>query len=234
MAGRCSVCRTSPRPIARRGLGPDNEKPAHSEPVKPFFIDKTEVTNAQYAEYVRAGYPAPTNDEGEKPYWKPWVGDKPPAGQEDWPVRNVSQEGALAYATWLSSRDHVRYRLPTEQEWEYVARNGSLRNLFPWGNDWKSGYANNDSKVPKPVGSYKDGATSTGVLDMIGNVWEWTSTNAAYYPGSQARTTSEAEKQVVIRGGSYQSKKEITATLRLWVDPVKHPTIGFRLVRDVP
>jgi formylglycine-generating enzyme required for sulfatase activity len=65
-----------------RDDGPVEERPAHSEPVKTFDIDKTEVTNAEYAEFVQAGYPAPTNDEGEKPYWKPWVDDKPPAGQE--------------------------------------------------------------------------------------------------------------------------------------------------------
>ena len=221
-----------------RDDGPDNEKPAHSETVKPFYIDKTEVTNSQYAEYVQATkYPAPSNDEGEKPYWKPWEGDKPPAGQESWPVRNVSANEALAYAAWLSSRDHVKYRLPTEQEWEYVARNGGSTRLFPWGNDWKNGYANIDSDLPKSVGSYKEGATRTGVLDMIGNVWEWTSSKATYYPGSQI-TNSGAEKQVVIRGGSYQSKargeKAITATWRLWVDRNKHPTIGFRLVRDAP
>ncbi|MFS8087416.1 MAG: formylglycine-generating enzyme family protein, partial [Acidobacteriota bacterium] len=73
----------------------------------------------------------------------------------------------------------------------------------------------------------------------IGNVWEWTSSKAVYYPGSSQTTTSDMQKQVVMRGGSYQSKaagdKAITATWRNWVSPTdKHPTIGFRLVREAP
>ena len=220
-----------------RDDGPDNEKPAHSESVKPFYIDKTEVTNAQYAEFVKAvGYPAPTNDEGEKPYWKAWDHDKPPEGQEDWPVRNVSLKEAVAYATWLSHRDGVEYRLPTEQEWEYVARNGGSTKLYPWGNEWKDGYANIDSTSVSPVGSFKQGATSAGVLDMIGNVWEWTSSRASLYPGSLLKIP---DVQVeggwpVARGGSYQtSANRVSGTLRDWFPKIlKHPTIGFRLARS--
>ncbi|MFS8086783.1 MAG: formylglycine-generating enzyme family protein, partial [Acidobacteriota bacterium] len=143
-----------------RDGGPAEEGPAHSETVKPFYIDKTEVTNAQYAEFIKATkYPAPSNEEGEKPYWKPWVGDKPPPGQEQWPVRNVSETEAAAYANWLSNRDGRTYRLPTETEWEYVARNAGSTKLYPWGDEWKSGYANIDSSLPKPVGAYTQGAT---------------------------------------------------------------------------
>jgi formylglycine-generating enzyme required for sulfatase activity len=221
-----------------RDDGPDNERPAHSEPVKPFDIDKTEVTNAQYAEFVQAtAYPAPVNDQGEKPYWSPWVGDKPPAGQEQWPVRNVSAVDAETYARWLSKRDGKKYRLPTEKEWEYVARNGGSTQLYPWGNEWKNGYANIDSSLPKPVGSFKEGATTTGVFDMIGNVQEWTSSNASFY--DQKKIPAGEQGQRVIRGGSYRDKAvgdgAVTATTRSWVDKTtKHPLLGFRLVREAP
>ena len=221
-----------------RDDGPDNERPAHSEPVKPFYIDMTEVTNAQYAEFVQAtAYPAPANEQGEKPYWTPWAGDKAPAGQEQWPVRNVSAVDAETYAGWLSKRDSKKYRLPTEKEWEYAARNGGSTRLYPWGNDWKSGYANIDSSLTKPVGSFKPGATSTGVFDMIGNVQEWTSSNASFY--DQKKIPADEEGQRVIRGGSYRDKAagdgSITATSRSWVDKTtRHPTLGFRLVRDAP
>lgn len=220
-----------------RNDGPDEEKPAHTVNVNSFYIDKTEVTNAQYAEFVQTtGYQAPSSEEEQN--WTPWVGDKPPAGQEQWPVSNVSAAEAKAYAKWLSNRDGVKYRLPTEEEWEYVARDGSSAKLYPWGDQWVDGYANIGSSLPKPVGSYKQGATSTGVLDLIGNVWEWTSSKAAYYPGSSSRADKNSQSMVV-RGGSYQSKargaEAITATSRYFVEPSdKHPLIGFRLVREAP
>jgi formylglycine-generating enzyme required for sulfatase activity/serine/threonine protein kinase len=219
-----------------RNDGPAQENPMHTVTVKPFYIDKTEVTNAQYAEFVQAmGYPAPPGKEA--PYWKPWVGDKPPAGQEQWPVRNVSVADAETYAGWLSKRDGVTYRLPTEEEWEYVARDGSSSKLYPWGNQWVDGNGNLGSSLPKPVGSYKHGATSTGVLDLIGNVWEWTSSKASYYPGKNENIPREEQGQAVKRGGSYQStvRDGITATYRDWLPEThKHPTIGFRLVRESP
>jgi formylglycine-generating enzyme required for sulfatase activity len=230
-----------------RNGGPDNEAPAHAVTVKPFYIDKTEVTNAQYAECVQAsvcpvpsnedfmrasGQPAPSDQ--KTAYWEPWVGDKPPAGQEQWPVRNVSAADAEAYARWLSKRDGVKYRLPTEAEWEYVARDGASAKLYPWGNQWVNGDANIESDLPKPVGSYKQGATSTGVFDLIGNVWEWTSSKASFYDKKEIPQAEQG--QVVKRGGSYKSKHdEITATHRDWLpETIRNPTIGFRLVRESP
>jgi formylglycine-generating enzyme required for sulfatase activity len=221
-----------------RDDGPAAESPAHAVTVKTFLIDKTEVTNAQYAEFLQAtGYPPPSGK--ERPDWKPWVGDKPPAGQEQWPVRNVSASDAETYAKWLSKRDGVTYRLPTEAEWEYAARNGSSANLYPWGNKWTDGYANIDSELPKPVGSYQQGATSAGVLDMIGNVWEWTSTKASYYPGNTTKVPSDKQEFMVHRGGSYleraSDKDRTTATFRDWhARTFTNPAIGFRLVREIP
>jgi formylglycine-generating enzyme required for sulfatase activity len=218
-----------------RNDGTAEETPAHTVTLKPFYIDKTEVTNAQYAECVQAtGCSAPSGE--KETWWQPWDGDKPPAGQEQWPVRNVSVADAETYARWLSKRDGVTYRLPREDEWENAARDGASAKLYPWGNQWINGYANIDSSLPKPVGSYKQGATGSGVLDLIGNVWEWTLSKASYYPGNGKKVPLDEQGFTVVRGGSYQSKAgdNITATFRAWPKLQKHPTIGFRLVRESP
>ena len=105
-----------------------------------------------------------------------WVGGAPPPGQENWPVRNVSQHDAEHFAEWLSRRDGVQYRLPTEAEWEYAARAGGKYRLYPWGDRWVDGGANVESDSPRDAGSRRDGADDSAPADMIGNVWEWTST----------------------------------------------------------
>ncbi|HSQ19129.1 MAG TPA: SUMF1/EgtB/PvdO family nonheme iron enzyme, partial [Blastocatellia bacterium] len=201
--------------------------PAHQVPVKSFWMDKTEVTNAEYAEFVSATkYAAPS-------YWR---NGKPPGGQERWPVTNVSLADAQAFAAWRGKRDGQSYRLPTEEEWEYAARNGPQATVYPWGNEWQDDRANVDANSLRPVGSYPLGASRSGVLDLIGNVWEWTSTSAAPYPGNTVLTI--AKGQMIIRGGAYVENSRgpdaITATRRSWVPPTdKEAAIGFRLVRDV-
>jgi gamma-glutamyl hercynylcysteine S-oxide synthase len=207
-----------------------NQWPAHEVgPVKDFYMDRTEVTNAEYASFVKqTNHPAPS-------YWK---GSKPPDGQEQWPVTNVSVDDANAFAQWRSKRDKVSYRLPTEEEWEYTARNGSNPNLYPWGDQWLDDRANVDTNSPRPVGSFPEGKTPGGIVDLIGNVWEWTSTRAALYPGN-SMLRSPQPGMVVIRGGSYleppRGPEAITATRRSFVAAsAKDATIGFRLVRNGP
>jgi formylglycine-generating enzyme required for sulfatase activity len=93
-------------------------------------------------------------------------------------VTNVSYDDAVAFAEWRSKRDGVTYRLPTEEEWEYAARNGDKDNLYPWGNTWQDGTRGDaETGVGKeqPVGTYQQGANRWGVQDLMGNVWEWTS-----------------------------------------------------------
>ncbi len=128
-----------------------------------FYLDKYEVTNAEYAEFIKdTGKPAPAIDPAVKEsYWEPWNGNNPPSGRERWPVTNVSPKDVEAFAAWLSKRDGVSYRLPTEEEWEFAARNGSKNSLFPWGNSWEEGRANiNEKKSPADVGSFPQGATA--------------------------------------------------------------------------
>jgi formylglycine-generating enzyme required for sulfatase activity len=205
-----------------------NQYPAHAVKVDPFYMDKTEVTNAEYAAFVReANYAAP-------PYW---ANNQPPAGQEQWPVTNVSLADAQAFAAWRSKRDSVVYRLPTEEEWEFAARDGANAYLYPWGDVWRDGWANVEAEGPQPVGSYAQGASAWGVVDLIGNAWEWTASKNSIYPGNKSAQLEDKERDSIItRGGAYSSKatgaEAITATRRI-VTPAstKHPALGFRLVR---
>jgi formylglycine-generating enzyme required for sulfatase activity/serine/threonine protein kinase len=212
-----------------RGDGTLPEGPAHLVVIKSFAMDKTEVTNAEYAEFVHEkNHPAPSH----------WAGDKPAAGSEMLPVVNVSYSDAVEFAKWRSKRDGAAYRLPTEEEWEYAARGGDQGNLYPWGNTWEEGGAGvRDPRVivPKPVGSYPKDKTRWGLLDMEGNVYEWTSSKASYYPGNTQQVKPETKNWVIIRGASFSTDSELKLplTFRNWYDPkLKNNLVGFRLVRQ--
>jgi serine/threonine-protein kinase len=214
-----------------RNNGTPPESPAHAVTVAPFAMDKTEVTNAEYASFVNETKHAPPDD---------WVGGKPPDGQEHWPVASVSFEDAKGFAAWRSQRDGVQYRLPTEEEWEYAARGGDQGNLYPWGNNWIAGQAvtrEDGFTTAQPVDSVTGDKTRWGVLDMFGNVREWTSSKASFYKGSQYDVPNESRDFIVVRGGSYVSAHNdkqipVSCTYRDWFAPAtKHPTLGFRLVR---
>jgi serine/threonine-protein kinase len=216
----------------------EEQKGQHTVTVPSFYLDKYEVTNAEYAEFIKdTGQRAPAIDPAIKgSYWQPWNGNNPPSGRERWPVANVSPQDVEAFAAWLSKRDGVVYRLPTEEEWEFAARNGPKNSLFPWGNSWEEGSANiNKRESPVDVGSFPQGATQQGVQDMIGNVWEWTSSKPRFYDNS--RVLSSVKNARVQRGGSFFEKINsdfYNATDRSWFgdENFKFPTIGFRLARD--
>jgi serine/threonine-protein kinase len=212
-----------------RKSGPPQETPAHAVTVLPFSMDRTEVSNTEYADFVReTNHAAPTH----------WIGNKPPFGQELWPVVNVSFDDATAFAAWRSKRDGVSYRLPTEEEWEYAARNGEQSDLYPWGSDWKDKAAVLKDATPAAVGSRAEGKNKWGVFDLIGNVWEWTSSKASVYPGNPAKVPATIEDWVTIRGGCYvsdpaKSDAPVSSCLREFVPPsTKTTLLGFRLVRS--
>lgn len=213
-----------------RNDGTPQERPQHAVAVQTFLMDRAEVTNEEYAEFVRdRNYLAPSH----------WLRGKPLPLQERWPVVNVSALDAEAFAGWRSIRDGVTYRLPTEEEWEYAARSGGLYKLYPWGDRWEEGRAVVKEADAKPVGSLSEGTNRWGVVDLIGNVWEWTSSRASLYEGNSAGQIPPATKEwVVARGGSYSSDPTnrqipISATYRDWYEPtLRHPSFGFRLVRS--
>lgn len=188
-----------------RDDGEESERPAHTMTVKPFYIDLTEVTNEQYQKFIdEKGYPAPPS----------WQGNRFPAGSEKLPVTDVSWEDANAYAQWAGKR------LPTEEEWEFAARGSDDRKIFPWGEDWRDNAANvmadeKDQKQLVAVGQFSAGASIFGVLDLIGNAWEWTASDYQAYPGGKVEALPGFSNLKVIRGGSFQSlAKKTTATLR--------------------
>jgi serine/threonine-protein kinase len=203
-----------------RESGDVYEGPPHDVTVKPYFLDKTEVTNKQYAEFVQAtGYSPPSD----------WVNGTFQVGTGDLPVVNVEWKDARAYAEW------AKKRLPTEAEWEYAAR-GTDGRLYPWGNDWVPGNAytkESGLKTLQPVGSSPNGASPFGILDMAGNVWEWCEDNFAPYPGSTAEPKDLTFK--IIRGGSLgDDKTKAMATYRNWVPPERrYEALGFRCARSI-
>jgi len=212
-----------------RKAGPPQEIPQHAVTVQPFLMDRTEVSNSEYADFVReTNHVAPNH----------WAGPKPPFGQELWPVVNVTYDDASAFAAWRSKRDGVTYRLPTEEEWEYAARNGERGDLYPWGPEWKDKAAILKDATPSAVGSRPEGRNKWGVFDLIGNVWEWTASKASVYPGNRAKVPTAMQDWVTIRGGCYvsdpaNSDAPVSSCLREFVPPsTKTTLLGFRLVRN--
>ena len=212
-----------------RTNGPPQETPAHPVAVQSFQMDRTEVSNAEYADFVKdTNHPPPSH----------WGGPRPQFGQELWPVVNVSFIDATAFAAWRSKRDGVTYRLPTEEEWEYAARNGERADLYPWGPDWKDNAAVLKEATPAPVGSRAEGRNRWGVADLIGNVWEWTASKTSLYPGNTAKFPDSIKDWIAIRGGCYVSDPSkadapVTACMRDFVPATTRNTLlGFRLVRS--
>ncbi len=214
--------------VMGRNAGRENERPEHPVDVKAFKMDKTEVTNAEYFAFVsETSYrPVPTD----------WVNDKPIGGLNQMPVRFVNIEDVNAFIKWRTKRDGVTYRLPTEEEWEYAARNGSKKNLYPWGDTFqvKCAVVDKESTEPERVGTASC-PDDWGVMDLIGNVYEWTGTKASLYPGSKGTMLPDKEPRNMIRGGAAFTKSAgefgITSTFRQDVKASKRDhELGFRLV----
>jgi serine/threonine protein kinase/formylglycine-generating enzyme required for sulfatase activity len=207
--------------------GKDEEKPEHQVTVNSFLMDKTEVTNEEYYAFVsEAGYKQLPSD---------WENGRPLGGQEKLPVRFVNIDDVNAFIAWRSKRDVVTYRLPTEEEWEYAARNGSKANLYPWGDKYDPKCAVLEEKGNKPaeVGT-KSCPDDFGVKDLIGNVYEWTSSPPSVYPGANGKVKELDEPYLMIRGGSFYTKsKVITSTFRFQVPSrTRDRELGFRLIRS--
>ena len=229
----------------------ENEKPVHTVHLDDFYIDKYEVTNADYKKFVEANpifskthFPDDFHDGN---YLAHWTADTYPTGKELHPVRYVSWYAALAYARWVGKR------LPTEAEWEKAARGGLPGVKYPWGNTATPSAANyaGASGSTRAIGNYPP--NRYGLHDMAGNVQEWCldAYDAAFYEASPrehpiagAGTISEVLAAYftdvtsgrVLRGGSWQSGVE---TLRVAARPgqlspkAALPEVGFRCVRPV-
>lgn len=216
-----------------RNDGGDLEKPEHQETVGGFSMDKTEVTNAEFYSFMTAENYKPAKADK---FLAHWVNDKPIAGEEDMPVRFVNVDDIKEFAAWRSKRDDATYRLPTEQEWEYAARNGTKKNLYPWGDKFENRCAVVDKGSSDPMKVASASCPNTwGVQDLIGNVIEWTSSTAWLYPGSSGELQPTKETIYMVRGGSALHKSAgrdaITSTFRTYSPAeTRHAALGFRLV----
>ncbi|MGW6158313.1 ergothioneine biosynthesis protein EgtB [Streptomyces sp. NPDC055144] len=238
----------------------DNERPAHARLVPPFHIDTAPVTNGAYLAFMDdGGYDdsrwwtpegwALVRDNGLRSplFWRREAGQwlrrrfgvtevVPP----DEPVVHVSWYEADAYARWAGRR------LPSEAEWEKAARfdPASGRSMrYPWGDaDPTPERANLGQRHlrPAPAGSYPSGESPLGVRQLIGDVWEWTSSDFLPYPGFAAfpyREYSEVffgPDHKVLRGGSFAvDAVACRGTFRNWDYPVRRQIFaGFRTARD--
>ena len=162
-----------------------------------------------------------------------WDGASPKPGEERLPVANVSYEDARQFAAWRSKRDGVTYRLPTEEEWEFAARGGDSTRTYPWGAEWVQGYANLGGAGTAPVGSFPLGHTPQGLEDMIGNVWEWTASEASMYKGNDRTALAPEDRgKMVARGGSLQEparRRRARHRHRAPLAPAQLPRPGARL-----
>jgi formylglycine-generating enzyme required for sulfatase activity len=205
------------------GTGYDNERPAHAVSVAAFWLDRSEVTNAQFARFVAATDYRP---QGEWP--------RETAGKDRHPAVHVTWRDAVAYCTWAGKR------LPTEAEWEYAA-SGPDDWAYPWGDTWDDSLAhfagNRGNETTAPVGSYPKGASPFGVLDLAGNVWEWTSSLYQPYPyrATDGREDLTTLGPRVSRGGSWiDPERYLRVASRIWLGPgARNEYQGFRCAESV-
>ena len=206
-----------------------DEQPRHELTLPAFDIGRYPVTNAEYAEFVRAtGREAPDH----------WRGRNAPEELADHPVVNVTWHDALAYVDWLRERSGRSYRLPSEAEWEKAAR-GSDGRLWPWGDDWDPAAANCRPAGPgrtTPVGQYSPAGDSLcGAADMAGNVWEWCHSLYQPYPYREddGRENPESGSARVLRGGSYGSDPGLVRCACRFIGTPDYGSayVGFRVAR---
>jgi serine/threonine-protein kinase len=213
-----------------------NERPRHSVYLKAFYIDKYEVTNARYKEFVDAtGHPVPF----VKTFWAEpfnWRNRTYPPGKGDYPVVLVNWHDADAYAKWAGKR------LPMEAEWEKAAR-GTDARVWPWGKEWDVSKCNIKESFlgsTQPVYLFAEGKSPYGAYNMAGNITEWTADwySEDYY-GRAPKTNPSGPlsgKAKVARGGAWDSNINLyarTAYRHYFQPDTRSASIGFRCVKDV-
>lgn len=210
--------------------GVGDETPRHRREVPAFYIDLYEVTNADYAAFVKATGHRPPSLPVEAEGQVDWLNGAVVDGREQFPVTGVDWQDAAAYAAWAGKR------LPTEAEWEKAARGGDGRT-YPWGNAWDETRCNFITDGPTEVGSFPEGRSPYGCFDMAGNVWEWTATAYLRYPGNKQRDNANYGQQYrVVRGGSWNDhcRYGVRCYARGYGDPQNRlPALGFRCAMSV-
>ncbi len=201
----------------------------HTMTIKPFYIDKFPVTNAQFKQFLDATHYAP-RDPGN--FLRDWKNGAYPQGWDNRPVTWVSLEDARAYAAWAAKR------LPHEWEWQLAAQ-GTDARAYPWDNDWNPANVptpdtGRTMHGPEPVGAHPQGASPDGVQDLVGNVWQWTD-----------EFEDDHTRAAIVRGGSYYQPQgsiwyfpqafrndEHSKVLLMAPSYDRSGGVGFRCVRD--
>ena len=201
----------------------------HLLTIKPFLIDRYPVTNAEFKKFLDAAGYHPKDDHN---FLRDWHAGTFPEGWANKPVTWVSLEDARAYAAWAGRR------LPHEWEWQYAAQ-GTDGRTYPWGNSWDehavpSPYKGRNLPGPADVNAHSSGASPFGVLDMVGNVWQWTD-----------EFIDDHTRAAIVKGGSYyqpqgsmwyfpQAYRLTEHGKYLLMAPSKDraATLGFRCVLD--
>jgi formylglycine-generating enzyme required for sulfatase activity len=218
--------------------GEEDERPVRAVSLDAYYIGVCEVTNAQFEMFD------PSRREQRTAF----------SPADDTPVVLVTWKDAIAFCDWLSDREGVEYRLPTEAEWEMAARGDDQRN-YPWGNmppgaggTWRCNFATGRSqeswgldghRYASPAGAYARFVSPYGMADLGGNVWEWCLDwyRSDYYSvGDTSNPTGpERGKQRVLRGGSFANPASAARSAnRTAKDPeYREASIGFRCVRAV-
>jgi formylglycine-generating enzyme required for sulfatase activity len=197
--------------------------------VAPFFIDKFPVTNAEFKKFLDATHYAPT-DAGN--FLRDWKKGTYPPGWENRPVTWISLEDARAYARWAGKR------LPHEWEWQLAAQ-GTDGRTYPWGDFWQPANVptpdhGRSMRGPDPVDAHPQGASPYGIMDMVGNVWQWTD-----------EFTDAHTRAAILRGGEYYQpqgsiwyfpqayRNDLHSKLLLMAPGYdRSGGVGFRCVRD--
>ncbi len=242
----------------------DNEKPQHTVFLQDFAIDRAPVSVGEYLEFIEsgayqdykwwlsAGWDAVNNEHWEAPlYWerhdgdqKEWMirdfqGLRPAGSKAGEPITHISYFEAAAFAKWAGKR------LPTEAEWEKAAciDEKKIKQIFPWGDALpKSHHANlfeNQLWGVAPIGAYPKGKSCHGCHQMIGDAWEWTTSDYAPYPGFKTDFNEYNDKwfvgQKVLRGGSYATPRiHIRTTYRNFFHPHERWMVsGFRCAKTL-
>jgi iron(II)-dependent oxidoreductase len=243
-----------------RAAAYDNERPAHEREVAPFAIDVFPATNADYLEFMRdGGYTRQSVWSEEGWAWKQEANVESPKhwmrDGDGWCVRTMDQVASIdplrpvchvcfheadAFARWAGKR------LPTEAEWEVAAgwdaQAGRMRR-FPWGDEPATPERANIDQLAfdvAPIGAYAANVSPLGCYGMIGDVWEWTSSDFLPYPGYETVPDPEysevffGNEYKVLRGGSWATRPgAIRNSFRNWDYPIRRQIFsGFRCARD--
>lgn len=195
----------------------------------PFAMDKTPVTNAQFARFLASSGYKPAHTEN---FLKHWVDNAPPKGQESHPVVWITLGDARAYANWAGKR------LPTEAEWQWAAQNGAEATAYPWGNAYDSTRVNTGQYGgTTPVAQFDKGKTRQGLYDMSGNVWQLTESERT--DGYNTYGILRGGAWYIHRGSEWYADQGAQTTsfgakyLLTWAGLDRCATVGFRCVVNV-